>query len=328
MTTEPIILCENLVKIHKVADLEVQALQGLDLAVAPGEVLGIVGASGSGKSTLLNILGGLDRPSAGRVWVDGHDLLKMSTRAQDRYRRETVGFVWQQVTRNLVPYLTAEENVQLPLTLAGNTGRAMRTRAVTLLTHVGLAERRHHRLEQLSGGEQQRVAIAVALINQPRLLLADEPTGEVDTATAKSIYETFRALNRDLGLTTVIVSHDPALARHVDRVVAVRDGKLASETVRRPSTEAESEAHDTFHEMTVLDSAGRLQVPKPYLEHFKIKRRVQLEVVEQGILIRPVEADDHLPARAARAPEHQPAMQRAGWLRQWLARRRGNGKRG
>jgi len=295
--TEPIILCENLVKIHKVADLEVQALQGLDLAVAPSELLGIVGASGSGKTTLLNILGGLDRPTAGRAWVDGHDLLKMKARDFDRYRRQTVGFVWQQGTRNLVPYLTAEENVQLPLILSGQPGRKLRERAADLLQRVGLAERRHHRLEELSGGEQQRVAIAVAMINEPRILLADEPTGEVDTATAQTLYDTFRAVNRDLGLTTVIVSHDPTLAQHVDRVVAVRDGKLAAETRRRAATEAEP--HGSFHEVTVLDSAGRLQVPRPYLDQFNIKRRVQLDLVEQGILIRPVADDEHLPTRSA-----------------------------
>ena len=327
--TEPFILCENLVKIYKVADLEVLALQGLDLAVAPGELLGIVGASGSGKSTLLNVLGGLDRPTAGRVWVAGHDLLKLSARALDKYRHQTVGFVWQQGTRNLVPYLTAEENVQLPLLFARQAGRQARERAATLLQRVGLAERRHHRLEQLSGGEQQRVAIAVALVNQPRLLLADEPTGEVDTATAQTIYDTFRALNRDQGLTTVIVSHDPALVRHVDRVVAVRDGKLATETRRRaPAAEFSfvEETHEAFHEVTVLDAAGRLQVPKPYLEHFGIKRRVQLELTEQGILLRPVTDDEHLPTRAANAPKPDPATRQPGRLRRLWERLRRNGK--
>lgn len=330
---EPTIVCENLVKIYKVAELEVQALQGLDLAVEPGELLGIVGASGSGKSSLLNILGGLDRPTAGRVWVDGHDLLRLNGRALDHYRRHSVGFVWQQATRNLVPYLSAEENVQLPMALAGQTDRWARDRAATLLKSVGLTERRRHRLEQLSGGEQQRVAIAVALVNQPRLLLADEPTGEVDTATALAIYETFRTLNREFGVTTVIVSHDAALARHVDRVVAVRDGKLASETVRRAATESESEgqAQDVFHEMIVLDSAGRLQVPKPYLDHFNIKRRVQLDVIEDGILIRPVANDDHTPARATQATTSERSASNARGLsrlwRRWRARGNGSSTR-
>jgi putative ABC transport system ATP-binding protein len=305
--TEPIILCENLVKIYKIAELEVQALQGLDLAVAPGELLGIVGASGSGKSSLLNILGGLDRPTAGRAWVDNHDLLKLDSRGLDNYRQKTVGFVWQQVTRNLVPYLTARENVILPMTLAGKAGRKANDRADMLLKMVGLADRKDHKLEQLSGGEQQRIAIAVALTNEPRLLLADEPTGELDTATALAIYDIFRTMNRELGLTTIIVSHDAGLAHHVDRVVAVRDGKLAAETVRRaaavePQVEGQAvvEAQDTFHEVMVLDSAGRLQVPKSYLEKFNIKRRVELELVDDGILIRPVENDDHMPTRLAK----------------------------
>jgi putative ABC transport system ATP-binding protein len=290
---EPFIACDNLVKIYKIADLETVALQGLDLVVAPGELLGIVGPSGSGKSTLMNILGGLDRPSAGRVWVDGQDLLKTSNADLNRYRRSKVGFVWQQGSRNLVPYLTALENVELPMTLAGS-GRKKRRRAEELLEAVDLADRRHHRLPQLSGGEQQRVAIAVALANTPRLLLADEPTGEVDSVTALTIYKTFKRLNREYGLTTLIVSHDPGIARHVNRVVAIQDGKMATETVRRSRVddavegEGDTGVEDDFHELVVLDSAGRLRVPKEYLEQFGIKGRVMLDLVEEGILIQPV----------------------------------------
>ena len=230
------IVCDNLVKIYKIANLEVVALQGLDLVVQRGELLGIVGASGSGKTTLMNILGGLDRPSAGRVWVDGYDLLKMSDLALDTYRRAKVGFIWQQGGRNLVPYLNALENVMLPMTLAGRTGARKRRHGEELLEAVGLANRRHHYLQQMSGGEQQRVAIAVALANDPPLLLADEPTGEVDTATALTIYQTFQRLTDELGLTTLIVSHDPTIARHVHRVVAIRDGRTASETRRARRT--------------------------------------------------------------------------------------------
>jgi len=332
MTQEPFIVCENLVKIYKVADLEVVALQGLDLTVAPGEVLGIVGASGSGKSTLMNVLGGLDRPSAGRVWVDGNDLLKMSDLALDRYRRSKVGFVWQQGSRNLIPYLSALENVELPMTLAGGTGRKVRGQAEMLLAAVGLTERRRHHLAQMSGGEQQRVAIAVALVNQPKLLLADEPTGEVDSATALTLYQTIQKLNREFGLTTLIVSHDPGLARHVDRVVAVRDGRLATETVRQRASSAPATsqadtdgqitpAEEVFHESVVLDSAGRLQVPKEYLEHFKIKRRAQLEMTEKGILIRPAAEVTPMPEVETQLAAG-PMVQRAqglrgllGWLR-------------
>jgi putative ABC transport system ATP-binding protein len=309
MTSDPIIICESLVKIYTLAGIEVQALQGLDLTVDPGELLGIVGASGSGKSTLMNILGGLDRPTAGRVWVNGNDLLKMSNRSLDHYRRSVVGFVWQQGTRNLVPYLTAEENIRLPMTLAGCTGKKAKVRVDMLLNAVDLDKRRHHYLTQLSGGEQQRVAIAIALINQPKLLLADEPTGEVDTATAQIVFDSFRSLNREFGLTTVIVSHDLGITRQVDRVVAVRDGKVATETVRRTSAETSEIARDAiqsgnigthsdmsaaedFEELIILDSAGRMQVPKEYLQQFNIKRRARLDLTPDGILLRPIAQDD------------------------------------
>lgn len=295
MPAEPLILCENLVKIYRLhqedgRSVEVQALQGMDLTVAQGEILGIVGASGSGKSTLLNVLGGLDRPTGGRALVGKQDLAHLSPAALDEYRRRTVGFIWQQGARNLIPYLTARENIELPLNLSGQAGKATRERSLELLQMVGLRERADHRLEELSGGEQQRVAIAIALANHPKLLLADEPTGELDTATAQTIYDLLRQLNRQLGLTMIIVSHDPGIARHVDRVVAVRDGKLASETLR--IQKEDSEDHHLV-ELAVVDAAGRLQIPREYLEQFHIRQRVQVELTDQGILIRPPENEHH-----------------------------------
>lgn len=292
---EPLIICENLVKIYRLNDangasVEVQALQGLDVTVRTGEMLGIVGASGSGKSTLLNVLGGLDRPTGGRAVVDKQNLGILSDHALDLYRREKVGFVWQQGARNLIAYLTAVENVELPLTLSGRVGKSRRGRAMELLELVDLHERADHRLEELSGGEQQRVAVAIALANKPSLLLADEPTGELDTATAQTIYDLLRDLNKRLGLTMVIVSHDPGIARHVDRVVAVRDGKLASETVRVQKSDS-GEHH--LVELGVLDAAGRLQIPREYLEEFNIKRRVLIETTSDGILIRKPEGEHH-----------------------------------
>jgi ABC-type lipoprotein export system ATPase subunit/bifunctional DNA-binding transcriptional regulator/antitoxin component of YhaV-PrlF toxin-antitoxin module len=335
MSEGPFILCDNLVKIHKIADLEVVALQGLDLEVKPGELLGIVGASGSGKSTLLNILGGLDRPSAGRVVVGGRDLLKMSNAALTSYRRTQVGFVWQQGARNVIPYLSAEANVELPMILAGHAGRAAKRRAAELLEAVGLSHRRRHYLGQLSGGEQQRVAIAVALANSPTLLLADEPTGELDSTTALTIYQAFRDLCRKYGVTTLIVSHDPKIARHVDRVVAIRDGKLAGETVRqmRPAQAAgaltdaagakEQPAHEEhFEEYAVLDSAGRLQIPKELREQYGIKERAQLEPAEAGILVKAVvrQGVEAAAATATKAESDGPTAERRG-LRNWLSRR-------
>jgi putative ABC transport system ATP-binding protein len=332
MTEAPLIVCDNLVKIYQVVDLEVVALQGLDLTVASGEMLGIVGASGSGKSTLLNILGGLDRPSAGRVTVDEQDLLKLSDQALDRYRRTEVGFVWQQTARNLIPYLTARENVELPMTVAGVGLRAKRARSRELLERTGLWEHRGHRLAQLSGGQQQRVAIAVALANHPTLLLADEPTGEVDSATAHGILDLFRELNRAYGLTTIIVTHDPQIARRVDRVVAIRDGKTSSETIRRvsqleqamvvgrePTEEAMDEEVVDYHEYVVLDSAGRLQVPREYLEQLDIGDRVTLEVKDEGILIRPVAGRKAADAPLLDGLEEEPPAPRRG-VRGWWAR--------
>lgn len=333
MTDDVFIRCEELVKIYKVANLEVIALQGLDLEVGRGEMLGIVGASGSGKSTLMNILGGLDRPSAGRVRVDGDDLLKMSYEAINHYRRTKVGFVWQQGSRNLIPYLTALENVRLPITITAQNWSEEKPRAEALLDVVGLSERKHHRLSELSGGEQQRVAIAVALANQPVLLLADEPTGEVDTGTALGIFQLLKELNRQYGLTTVIVSHDTGIAHHVDRVVAIRDGKTSSETIRQPaknnneSDSTHEETREIFEEVILLDSAGRLQVPHEYLEQFDIRGRVLLEVVEKGILIRPVSGHDSERHRETQDDEIQPEANQVELhgLRGWWRRLRGGG---
>ena len=252
--SKPIIICENLVKIYKIANLEVVALQGLDMVVEQGEVLGIVGTSGSGKTTLLNILGGLDRPSAGRVSVDSIDLLNLSDSALNNYKRHNVGFVWQQTGRNLIPYLSAQENVELPLTMSGVTNpKEQRSRSDFLLNAVGMHHRRTHHLTQLSGGEQQRVAISVALANNPVLLLGDEPTGEVDSATAQSIMDTFRKLSQEMNLTTIIVTHDPRIAGQVDRVVAIRDGKISTETIRRVSQlEKAMTKHDSDIEIISL----------------------------------------------------------------------------
>jgi ABC-type lipoprotein export system ATPase subunit len=309
MSSEPLIICENLVKIYRLnqeggASVEVQALQGLDVTVREGEMLGIVGASGSGKSTLLNVLGGLDRPTGGRALVGKQDLGRLSESDIDVYRRKTVGFVWQQGARNLIPYLTAAENIELPLTLSGQVGKSTRERALELLELVGLLDRKGHRLEELSGGEQQRVAIAIALANKPLLLLADEPTGELDTATAQTIYDLLRDLNKRLGLTMVIVSHDPSIAQHVDRVVAVRDGKLASETVRVQK----SDGGEHHVELSVLDAAGRVQLPREYLEQFNIKRRVLIETTAEGILIRRPEGEAHSGEHGASSTE-QVAME-------------------
>ncbi len=274
--TEALIQCDNLVKIYKVADLEVVALQGLDLVVEEGEFVAVVGASGSGKSTLLNILGGLDVPSAGKVTVAGFDLLAMSARQRTRYRRRVLGFVWQQTARNLLPYLTAVENVEVPMILDGVGRSHRRARSAELLELVGLAERHHHRPGELSGGEQQRVAIATALANDPLVLFADEPTGELDTATSGEIFDVLRTVNRESGVTVVVVTHDPLVAEHVNRTVAIRDGRTSSEVLRRTEVDEQGEHTVIAEEFAVLDRAGRLQLPSEYIDALELERRVRL----------------------------------------------------
>lgn len=291
---EPFIVCQNLVKIYKIDDLEVFALQGLDLEIRRGELMAIIGSSGSGKSTLLNVLGGLDAPTAGRAYVAGWDLLRMSNRARVKYKRRTVGFVWQNVTRNLVPYLTALENVELPMILSG---RFNQKRAKELLSAVGLEKRMHHKPMHMSGGEQQRVAIAIGLANNPSVLLADEPTGSLDSRTGGTILDVFRQVRDIFGVTVVVVTHDRGMANAVDRFVEIRDGKTSTEAVRRDG-ENLAETHDQF---TLLDSAGRLQLPQGYVENLGLHgpSRVRLTVDGQRIIIEPPPSDNKDPQDAA-----------------------------
>jgi putative ABC transport system ATP-binding protein len=282
-----LIVCDNLVKIYKVADLEVVALQGLDLVVEAGEFIALVGASGSGKSTLMNILAGLDIPSAGRAMVAGHDLGDMGRRQRTNYRRRVIGFVWQQTARNLLAYLTARQNVELPLLLNG-VGRAQReARAADLLGRVGLGDRGDHRPEALSGGEQQRVAIAVALANEPAVLFADEPTGELDTATAREVFELLRSVNQELGVTIVVVTHDPLVSEQVSRTIAIRDGRTSTETLRRRAVTDAGDHHVISEEYAVLDRAGRLQLPRAHVEALGLERRVRLVLEADHISVWP-----------------------------------------
>jgi ABC-type lipoprotein export system ATPase subunit len=282
-----LIVCDNLVKIYKVADLEVVALQGLDLLVESGEFIALVGASGSGKSTLLNILGGLDVPSAGRAVVAGRDLGEMGSREQTRYLRHIIGFVWQQTSRNLLPYLSALENVALPMVLDGMSAADRNAFARELLDEVGLADRADHRPEAMSGGEQQRVAIAVALANRPEVLLADEPTGELDTATAHQIFDLFRRLNQDRGVTIVIATHDPLVSDQVDRTVAIRDGRVSSEVLRHRTLSEAGDHHVVATEYAVLDRAGRLQLPRVQVDALGLEKRVRLELKDDHIEVWP-----------------------------------------
>jgi ABC-type lipoprotein export system ATPase subunit len=299
----PIVICDNLVKIYKVADLEVVALQGLDLEVVPGEMMAIVGVSGSGKSTLLNILSGLDVPSAGRGIVDGNDLTRLTEAQRIVYRRYVVGHIWQQSGRNLMPELSAVANIELPQ-LLGGTPSGKRTRhAEELLALVGLGGMGKKRPDQLSGGEQQRVAIAVALANNPVLLLADEPTGELDSITASEIFTLLRSLNERLGLTIITVTHDVAIAAVMDRTIAIRDGRTSTETVRREAPlDAASDytpgasaiiglSGETHRESVLIDRVGRLQLPKEAIETIPFNGRAEVRIINDHVELWPVGID-------------------------------------
>ncbi len=283
--TAPIVECEGLVHIYKAANLEVVALQGLDLEVGPGEMVAIAGRSGSGKTTLMNILAGLETPSAGVVSVDGHDLTRLGASAQERYRREVVGYVLQHAHGNLVPYLTTLENVQAA-TVTGTPGPRS-TAARDLLDRLGLGNRLSQRPAALAGHENQRLALATALANRPRLLLADEPTAELDTAAAAQLLADLTSLLREEGIAAVIVTHDPQLEAYVDRVVMIRDGRTSSE--RRWVERGGERIND---ELAIMDRAGRIQLPRAYVDRLGLRDRVRLHLEEDRIAILPVRGDD------------------------------------
>ncbi len=280
----PIVECEGLVHIYKAASLEVVALQGLDLTVESGEMVAIAGRSGSGKTTLMNILAGLERPTAGVARVDGHDLNRMSDADQEEYRREVVGYTLQHALGNVAPYLTALENVQAA-SLRGS--RRSRTAAATdLLARLGLGDRLRRRPAELTGQENQRLALATALANRPQLLLADEPTAELDTGAATQLLTDVTTVLRDDGAAAVFVTHDPEVEAHVDRVVMIRDGRTSSE---RRWVEREGElVHD---ELAIMDRAGRIQLPRAYVERLGLEGRVRLHLEDGRIVILPA-ADD------------------------------------
>ncbi|RSN68490.1 ABC transporter ATP-binding protein [Actinomadura sp. WAC 06369] len=266
------IVCDGLVRIYKTDGIEVVALQGLDLLVDPGELIAIVGASGSGKSTLLNILSGLDVPTAGVARVAGADLLTMTSKERLRFRRGQVGFVWQQTGRNLLPYLTAAQNVELPMRFAGRRRRDRTTRAAELLGMLGVGDCAGRRPAELSGGQRQRVAIAVAVANEPHVVLADEPTGELDTGTAGEVFDALRRVNAEFGTTTVVVTHDAQVSERVDRTVGIRDGRTSSEVRRRTGADGVR----TDEEYALLDRAGRVQLPKGFTAALGMRDRVRL----------------------------------------------------
>lgn len=313
---EPLVICDNLVKIYKVADLEVVALQGLDLEVMPGEMLAIVGASGSGKSTLLNILSGLDLPSAGKCHVAGYDLTRLDSEQRTYYQRFVVGHVWQQSGRNLLRELNIAANVELPMLLGGIEPWRRERRARELLALVGLAGMEKKYPDQLSGGEQQRAAIAIALANSPLVLLGDEPTGELDSLAAGEIMDLLHEVNRRLGITVIIVTHDVAIAARVDRTIAIRDGRTSTETVRREAPLSEVSEHilpasaviglssETHRESVLIDRVGRLQLPKEALEVVPFNGRAEVRIVNDHVELWPLATPTN---GSTSAPTQEPA---------------------
>ena len=287
---EPMIQAEGLVKIYKTKETEVLALQGLDLTVEEGELTALIGNSGSGKSTFLNMIGGLDRPSAGSLIVGGKNLFTMTEKELVAYKRDTVGFVWQNNARNLLPYLSALENIMLPMHLSNE--KKKKDKALELLELVGLSEKKHSRLNMLSGGEQQRIAIAIALANSPKLLLADEPTGSVDPKTANYIFDVFTELNKQ-GQTILIVTHDVALSKKVKRVIAIRDGKISSERILKESyadrlkeVAIDWRMEDTQEEYAIIDKAGRVQIPRELLNTLNLTdNKVKIELKDHQIIL-------------------------------------------
>lgn len=289
---EAMIYCDELVKIYQADQVKVMALQGLDLKIKEGEMVAIIGKSGSGKSTLLNMIGGLETASAGRLLIQGKDLGGNTWKNKDSYRQNTIGFVWQKPSRNLFPYLTVLDNVKAPMLFAGKKQKEAKEKAMELLKQVGMDHYANKLPGQLSGGEQQRVAIATALANDPKILLADEPTGAVDTKTANQIFTLLQKLNREMGLTILIVTHDMSIADQVSRTVMISDGKISTEKIRRGQTLDLTMEHENFaweekaEEYSVLDKARRVQLTEEILEAAGINsNKVKIEVVNGKVMI-------------------------------------------
>jgi ABC-type lipoprotein export system ATPase subunit len=285
-----VIVCDQLVRIYFGEGIEVQALQGLDLLVAEGELTALIGAAGSGKSTLMNILAGLDTPTAGTVWVAGHNLGAMTAQERLAYRRSVAGFIWQQTSRNLLPYMTARQNILLPMRLSLLGRRERLRRAGLLLGTLGIAHCADRTPDRMSGGEQQRAAIATALANQPKVLLADEPTGELDSATAQDVFSALQTANTELGATVLVVTHDPAVSSQVRRTIAIRDGKTSSETIRHAATDEQGTTTLHVREYSTLDRAGRVQLPRPMIRRLGMRNRVELQEEADHIGVWPDQA--------------------------------------
>ncbi len=272
------IVVRDLMKVYKRGQKEVIALRGVDFEVQQGEFLSIIGPSGSGKSTLLKMLGALDKPTAGIVLYDGHSVTMLDDRRAMLYRRQKVGFIWQ--VGNLVPGLTALKNVTLPMKLAGAPSKKADARARMLLDTIGLGPRVEHKPNQMSGGENQRTAICVALANNPELLLGDEITGELDSETTEMVMQSLKMTNEEFGTTVINVTHNPRVAEYADRVLRIRDGLI------------EGQKHTLYGDITEIDAKGRMVIPETVRRLAGIKKRVVLRATSEGLLVSPLKTDD------------------------------------
>jgi putative ABC transport system ATP-binding protein len=272
------VVVRDLMKVYKRGQKEVIALRGVDFEVERGEFLSIIGPSGSGKSTLLKMLGALDKPTAGMVLYDGHSVTMLDDRRAMLYRRQKVGFIWQ--IGNLVPGLTALKNVTLPMKLAGAPSKMADARARMLLDTMGLGPRMEHKPNQMSGGENQRTAICVALANNPELLLGDEITGELDSETTEMVMQALKMTNKEFGTTVINVTHNPKVTEYADRVLRIRDGLI------------EGQKHTLYGDISEIDAKGRIVIPETMRRLAGLKKRVVLKATSEGLLISPLKTDD------------------------------------
>lgn len=299
--------CKQIVKAYQITGHEVVALKGIDFTMERGEMVAIIGPSGAGKSSLLNLLGGLDKPTAGQLTVNGENLLELKGRTLAAYRLHKVGFLWQQVERNLLGHRNALTNVTLPMMLASVGWRERRQRAIELLEAVGLKEQMRQYPAQLSGGQQQRVAIAVALANRPQLLLADEPTGALDRTTAMQVMSLIDDLRQRFNLTILMVTHDLEVAARADRVLTLRDGALGQDFTGHADDDA-----------LKFDDAGRIRLPDAVKTHLTSAAQIAVEIRPEGVLLRPEMSDDD-DALTDTLPEDRPPEKRR-WF--WRSRKR------
>lgn len=275
--------CQDLFKIYQTKQTDVVALRGLDLKVASGEFVGVFGSSGSGKTTLLRILGGFERPSAGTVTIGGWNLGGLEETAVAAYRRESVGFVWQRASENLIPYMTSVENVMAVRFFSRFV--QMQWTEQEILAMVDLSGHATSKASHLSGGEQQRLSIAVALANEPGLLLVDEPTGELDSESGKHIWQVLKNVGRDLGTTIVGVTHDESIYEVADRILYISDGRIDREHLRA------HDQSDEWEEYRVVDRTGRISLPEHFLETYRGRTRARVIGIEDDLRVSLKELD-------------------------------------